>query len=544
MRCRSQSSILLLVGIASLVALPATPPLHATTISVINLDGVGEGFNDQTPRGPEGGNPGTTLGDLRLNAFQEAADRWAAIVASSVVVKVEGSFNPLTPCGPGGAVLGFAGPNSVFRDFLNAPVANTWFVQATANSIAGMDLSGGGSDMSATFNSSIDDGCLPGLAGWYYGFDGNPPAGELDFLPVLAHEIAHGLGFLTLVSLGSGAKFHGFNDAFMLNLENHTTGKFYPAMTDAERVAASTNTGNLHFVGANVRAASDLLSVGKTGDHVHMFAPNPSQPGSSVSHFDTSLTPNELMEPSFTQTRMQTLTEAAFADIGWTLLGQGPTATPTVTPTPTPIPEPPACPATPLAGCRTPLKSRFLLKDKTVANAADPDKRDRLVWKWLRGPATTFAELGNPVANLSSYSLCVYDESAGTPTLVLSAGAPAGGTCRNGKPCWQRLGTAANPTGYRYRNADLTPDGLLKIVLRKGDTPGGQARVVVIGKGANLPLPLPVGTTYFNQDTTAIVQFIKSDGGICWEARYASPARKNQSSVFRDTCGVAFNPPC
>jgi hypothetical protein len=314
------------------LCLAVVPAAQATSIIVNNTDGAGEGFNDPTPRSPEGGNPGTTLGALRLNAFNQAADRWQAILSSSVVIQADGGFDPLTPCGSGGALLGFAGPNTVHRDFAGAPVGGTWFAQAEANALAGADLSGS-SDLSATFNSSIDLGCLPGITGWYYGFDHNPPAGKLDFVPTLLHELAHGLGFLTFVDLASGSKLFGFDDVYMRNLENHSTGLLYPAMTDAQRVAASINTGNLHWVGANVAAASSLLSAGKTGTHVHLYAANPQEPGSSVSHFSNALTPNELMEPFDTGTTFQTMTERLFKDIGWTLLT---TPTPTISRTPTP----------------------------------------------------------------------------------------------------------------------------------------------------------------------------------------------------------------
>jgi len=89
-------------------------------------------------------------------------------------------------------------------------------------------------------------------------------------------------------------------------------------MSDAQRVAASTATGNLHWLGANVRAASGVLTAGKVGDHVRMFAPNPQQPGSSVSHFDTALTPSQLMEPSYTGPLQNPVLELPlFRDIGW-----------------------------------------------------------------------------------------------------------------------------------------------------------------------------------------------------------------------------------
>jgi hypothetical protein len=205
------------------------------------------------------------------------------------------------------------------RDFSGAPVASTWFTVAEANSLAGADLAPGSPDIGATFNSSIDLGCFSGApSGWYYGFDNSPPVGTLDFVPVLLHELAHGLGILTLVDLASGAKLSGLNDILMTFLEDHSTGLFYPAMTNAQRVAASINTGNLHWVGTNVATASALLSAGKVGTHVRMYAPNPQAPGSSVSHFDTAVTPNELMEPAYTgPNHLPGLAFQLLCDIGW-----------------------------------------------------------------------------------------------------------------------------------------------------------------------------------------------------------------------------------
>src|SRR5439155_14419220 len=120
------------------------------------------------------------------------------------------------------------------------------------------------------------------------------PAGTIDFVSVVVHELGHGLGFLTFVDLASGAKMLGFDDTFMLNLERHGGAPpDYPSMTNAQRVAASMDTGNLHWVGPHVEAASGVLTAGTVGTHVQMYAPNPQQLGSSVSHWDTSLTPNQ-----------------------------------------------------------------------------------------------------------------------------------------------------------------------------------------------------------------------------------------------------------
>ena len=299
---------------------------HTAVITVLNLDGAGEGFND--PSAPDlasttGGNNGATLGAQRLIAFQNAANIWANRLSSPVEIRVDANFDPL-PCNSTTATLGSAGPTNAVRDFIGAPLANTWYPLALANSRAGIDLSPGTSDIAARFNSSVGTTCaFPRV--WYYGLDANPPSNALDFVSVILHELGHGLGFITLVDLPSGAKALGFDDAFSLKLEDHSTGKLYPQMTNAERVAASQNSGNLHWVGANVVASSGTLTAGvhPTG-HVQMYAPNPQQPGSSVSHFDTAVSPNELMEPFYTGANHNVArTLELFEDLGWAIATAG-----------------------------------------------------------------------------------------------------------------------------------------------------------------------------------------------------------------------------
>lgn len=73
-----------------------------------------------------------------------------------------------------------------------------------------------------------------------------------------------------------------------------------------------------------VRIGLDPLErSGTTATYARLFAPNPYQPGSSVSHFDTSMSPSVLMEPSITSdltTKVKNpfdLTLALLRDIGW-----------------------------------------------------------------------------------------------------------------------------------------------------------------------------------------------------------------------------------
>ena len=301
----------------SILAVPAPALEFQFTVQ----DGAGFGFNDSTSVSPVPGNSGTTLGAQRLIALQAAAESIGDVVQGGVV-RVRAFFDASLPCTANSGILGRGGAEASFRDFTNAPLRNTWYSSATADALSGSDQDPGEFDIVIFFNPRVDSdpGCLGG-DGFSYRTTGLAPAGQARFFDVARHELSHGLGFTSLVDRATGRRSQGRNDAFMVRLEDHSLGKTWPQLTDAERAESAIDTRDLHWFGPAVTADSfDLLDDGVDpgSGHVEMRAETPFEE-SNVIHWATELDPDELMESAATRDPSNALTLRAFADLGYTV---------------------------------------------------------------------------------------------------------------------------------------------------------------------------------------------------------------------------------
>jgi hypothetical protein len=194
------------------------------------------------------------------------------------------------------------------------------------------------------------------------------------------------------------------------------------------------------------------------------------------------------------------------------------TITPTKTPTPTATPgAPPVCPATP-ATCTAPSKSILKIKDKNEDGAG---AKDKLIWKWIKGPATAQSAFGNPTST-AGYTLCIY---AGSPAgVVIDAQVAAGGVC-GGKPCWKAISTK----GYKFKDKLAAQDGIAKILL-KGST-GPKSKIIFKGKDGGLDLT--ASTLPLSEAGPVSVRVHNSENGNCWGADFATPFKKNTDALFK-----------
>lgn len=195
-------------------------------------------------------------------------------------------------------------------------------------------------------------------------------------------------------------------------------------------------------------------------------------------------------------------------------------ATPTLTPTPadTPTPGSPCAPA-PVDGCRVPRRSALAFAQKASGAAS-------LSWDWRRGADTHRVDFGDPL-HTTHYALCVYEEIGSASRLVTTMVVGPGETCGN-RACWRETAL-----GFLYKDAEELADGVKSIVLHSGTD--GKAKILVRAAGPNVPLPSPTTETQFlDGNATVVVQLVRSDSDICWEARYAPPAAKNTAAAFKD----------
>jgi 6-phosphogluconolactonase (cycloisomerase 2 family) len=167
-----------------------------------------------------------------------------------------------------------------------------------------------------------------------------------------------------------------------------------------------------------------------------------------------------------------------------------------------------ACPAVPALGCRTPTDEHaasLVLRDR------DPDRRDDLKWKWKKGELTITADFGD-YAQTTSFALCLYDATGLRTESDIVPGA-----CSR-RACWRRAGS-----GLRYRDKNLSPNGLMSVAEKDGLN--GRAKLVLKARGPLLAMPaLPLALP-------ATIQLISSDGE-CWESLHSS-AKTNDVERFK-----------
>jgi hypothetical protein len=251
--------------------------------------------------------------NLAKNAFQFAVDIWETELVSPVTIKVKAQWATL-----GSGVLGQAIWGTAFANFDGAQQTNTFYPVALAEKMAGKDLNPiADPDIVATFSSGTN---------WYFGTDGNTPAGKMDLVTIVLHEIAHGLGFTDTYSVANnegsvGLESGGVNVPFVYDLfvENGTgTNLFTQVASPSAAMKTQLTSADIFY---NTLTATTAL-----GARPKLYAPTTFNGGSSISHLDeatfkTPGDPNNLMTPqiAFSESihNPGSILRNIFKDMGW-----------------------------------------------------------------------------------------------------------------------------------------------------------------------------------------------------------------------------------
>lgn len=227
-----------------------------------------------------------TMTAQQRTATEYSLQLWGKQLSGKVPVDINVTFKPME-----GSTIA----SSYFtQSFLNNQ-NNTYYCSSLWNQIAGYDASTT-YDIRLEFNSNFQ---------FYYGLDANAPGSTYDYVTVMLHEVTHGLGFADNLWYDNNSEYNGVyyylnetGDVFSTDYPNIFTRQLYqgvsgPCITELNQTQrANLMVSNNLYAG---KPGSKLLAA-NGGARVKMYAPNPYKSGSSLSHWDESVSFLNFME--------------------------------------------------------------------------------------------------------------------------------------------------------------------------------------------------------------------------------------------------------
>lgn len=272
---------------------------------IIYSDPDGFGFNDSAE------------GAVRRRALEAAAAAWSRVLRGTVTITIDAAMEEPEELEDGSTMLALAGPTEFWLiDNVATPSALTWQLQKKRNPDTGADIE-------VLVNPNIN---------WEYATNGASARDKVSFVYTLIHEIAHGLGFVDSFDAETGVIL---NDPIPFVYD-----KFVNRGSDARRLVMNRpdyevlddlRSNDLFFDGPAARVASER-SI-RPQSMIKLYAPDPYEPGSSISHVDQdtyadlktgTMTPRDFGGGT---DKIDSLTIAIMKDLGYELVPNAATTT-------------------------------------------------------------------------------------------------------------------------------------------------------------------------------------------------------------------------
>lgn len=312
----------------------------ATEFIPVYTDARGEGFYDETPMTDNvarGGTRGSTLGEVRRNAFRNALDILEGLIRidNSLGIRVQASFEDLGGENAGGRIILAQAGAADFRflpespllprgEFLALPIA-------LAEHILERELNRNEADVEITFNERVR---------FYYGQEFGEPPRHVDFTIITAHELLHGLGFSELIEKDGSFPEVELEDGtigpaislYDLNLYSENEEELLVDLSRSERQEAITSGNGLLWDGTLggqfTPSCAQLMGEALMDEYPQavdsegrprLYAPEPYETGSSVGHLVEAS--RDLMKPSYEGAEHWRFTLGMLPDMLWTVGG-------------------------------------------------------------------------------------------------------------------------------------------------------------------------------------------------------------------------------
>lgn len=249
-------------------------------------------------------------------AFDYAVGIWEQLIESPVPIHLQANWRP--PGQDQANSLGWCSPSNFYKNFPGAPKKEVYYPVALAEKLSGTEMTGSSQpDMTAEFNSEIN---------WYFGTDGNTPMFMYDFVSVVLHEVAHGLGFYGFFFVdGDEGGYGRWEYGDLTSYDCMVEGHYHNGLTDTAYFSNPSLKLKNALISGLLYANSPVVLATENNVRPRLWAPSPWDNGSSIYHLNTNIYPagneNSLMTHAFGRGQAVhdpgPFTLGIFADMGW-----------------------------------------------------------------------------------------------------------------------------------------------------------------------------------------------------------------------------------